>query len=1071
MSSVSAPIDQYSVWLRERLQQALGSHYALGGVIGRGGVATVYRATDMRHARSVAVKVLQPEFASSLAAERFLVEIGTVARLVHPHILGLIDSGEVDGLPYYIMPHVEGESLRERLQRERCLPVPEAARIGREVASALAYAHLHGVVHRDVKPENVLLVDCTHAVVTDFGLALAIIRSVDRRKTPSRHIVGTLAYMSPEQASSANVDGRADIYSLGCMLFELLSGRPPFEGDTMSVLAQHLAAQPPRLTSPHGAIPPPLEAAVRRALEKDPSRRFATADELARQLELPEPPHERGRLARGSPARRRAAGLVAAVLLTAAGSIAVEPGQWGDAFRTLADRLRAEAPDSMRIAIFPLRGGPGASFADDELRLHDALARWRGITVVDRFAVGEAATRAGMSRIAPGELDDFARRMGAGRYVQGSISVSDAGRRVQLTLHEAGSSRLIADTTIHIRDDSGATLAYRRAVDRLLFGNAPVPRPDGDAGTTSYAALQAYLRGHAAALEWNLSAADSAFSAAIAHDPGFPVANVWAAQVRNWAGYEPPLWSGPVESALAMADRLPFYERQLARALQHLAAREYPEACAAYRALHREAPQDFAAAYGLAECISADDVVVPDRRTPSRWRFRASRHEAMVAYRAAFRLRPSIHRAFRDDAFSRLRTILLTSSNSRLDGRPRPPDTTSFRAAPSWAGDSLVLIPYPVALAARSPEETVSPSSTEAVLRQQALFRDVVAGWRAAFPDDVAPMEAMAIALALGGESSALDTVRAARRLATDEEQRVRLAAREVWLRVSYSLPDDTAGLALARGLADSLLMARGGVPVSTFGILSGLAALTGRARQAATLAARVPAPPRRDSPLSRRTIATANALLAYAAVGGPVDSIHAFQGRLVRDVASMARPDRKIETLAELLAQSPALAFPVARWSLHEMLAGRGNAVLDAQWALASGDSAGARRTLARRTAMRRTRRGADLTLDMTYAGAWTLAAAGDRRTAIAWLDHVLNAATMYAPEAVERVANAGPLVRALVLRAELARAEGDTLTVHRWSRAAAILWQNADPEMRDVIRPGPLNQAQTVRSHRPVH
>src|SRR5690348_4836655 len=216
----------------ERLQTALGDRYALGRLAGGGGMALVYEATDLKHQRRVAVKVLRPELAAALGPERFLREIELAARLQHPHILPIYDSGGSGALLYYVMPFVEGETLRHRLERERRLPVPEALRIGREVAEALAYAHAQGVVHRDVKPANILLYG-GQAMVADFGVARALHSTADDQITQTGMSVGTPAYMSPEQAlGAAGVDGRSDQYSLGCMLYEMLTGALPFSAPT-----------------------------------------------------------------------------------------------------------------------------------------------------------------------------------------------------------------------------------------------------------------------------------------------------------------------------------------------------------------------------------------------------------------------------------------------------------------------------------------------------------------------------------------------------------------------------------------------------------------------------------------------------------------------------------------------------------------------------------------------------------------------------------------------------------------------------------------------------------------------
>src|SRR5512142_2472028 len=262
-----------------RLTAALSDRYRIGRELGAGGMATVYLAHDVRHDRPVALKVLRPELSAILGAERFLAEIKTTANLQHPHILSLFDSGEADGLVWYVMPYVEGESLRDRLAREHQLPVDEAVRIASEVADALAYAHGHGVIHRDIKPENILL-HGGHAMVADFGIALAVSRSDGgTRMTETGMSLGTPHYMSPEQAmGEREITPKADIFALGCVLYEMLSGEPPFTGPTaQAILARVMTEEPRSLTLQRRTIPPHVEAAVRTALEKLPSDRFATA--------------------------------------------------------------------------------------------------------------------------------------------------------------------------------------------------------------------------------------------------------------------------------------------------------------------------------------------------------------------------------------------------------------------------------------------------------------------------------------------------------------------------------------------------------------------------------------------------------------------------------------------------------------------------------------------------------------------------------------------------------------------------------------------------------------------------
>jgi Tol biopolymer transport system component len=270
--------------LPPRIVDALASSYRVTRELGRGAMATVYLAEDLKHRREVAVKVLLPEVASALGPDRFLREIEIAAGLSHPHILPLHDSGEVDGFLFYVMPYVEGESLRERLDREKQLPVDEAVRLGREVADALSYAHSRGVVHRDIKPENILM-QSGHAAVADFGIARAVTAAGGDRLTRTGVTVGTPTYMSPEQAAGEELDGRSDLYALGCVVYEMLAGTPPFTGASVQSLAsQHLTVEPRPVTSFRPAVPAGVAAALQRALAKSPADRFNPVGQFAEAL-------------------------------------------------------------------------------------------------------------------------------------------------------------------------------------------------------------------------------------------------------------------------------------------------------------------------------------------------------------------------------------------------------------------------------------------------------------------------------------------------------------------------------------------------------------------------------------------------------------------------------------------------------------------------------------------------------------------------------------------------------------------------------------------------------------------
>ena len=409
--------------------------------MGGGGMSRVFVATDTALARRVAIKVLPPELSLGLDVERFQREIRLAARLQHPHILTVHDSGEIPGPPgsppilWFTMPFVRGESLRNRLDREGQLPLQDAFRITREAAQALEYAHREGVVHRDVKPENILL-SGDHAVVADFGLALAITSAGGEKLSESGMSVGTPAYMSPEQAGAAHIDGRSDLYSLGCVLYEMLAGTPPFTGpSTQALLARHALDAVPPLKTVRKSVPEHVEQVVLRALEKVAADRFPSAAALATALEAPAPIP--GRSLRS----RRLAALVAGIGLLLGGG-------W------LATRARsADAPLRRRLAVLPLANLMGDStqnaFVDG---LHQGI-----IDELAKIAAVSAISRASVLRYRDSTrlpLREIARQLGVEAVVRASVSRSRDSMRVAVQLFDARSDRsLWTQTYVRERRD------------------------------------------------------------------------------------------------------------------------------------------------------------------------------------------------------------------------------------------------------------------------------------------------------------------------------------------------------------------------------------------------------------------------------------------------------------------------------------------------------------------------------------------------------------------------------------------------------------------------------------------
>ncbi|MEO5800443.1 MAG: protein kinase [Gemmatimonadales bacterium] len=377
----------------ERLTAALSDRYRIERELGAGGMATVYLAEDLKHERKVAIKVLRPELAAVIGAERFLREIKTIATLQHPHILGLIDSGEVNGTAYYVMPYVEGESLRDRLNREKQLPISDALRLATEVAGALDYAHRHGVIHRDIKPENILLHDGS-ALVADFGIALAVSSAGGgSRMTETGMSLGTPHYMSPEQAmGEREITARSDVYALGAMTYEMLIGDPPFTGSTaQAIVAKVMTSEPAPLIAQRKNIPPEVEDAVLTALEKLPADRFETAAEFAAALGGHQDPTRTTTRLRGAataPGASRTTRWVAAALL------AVAAGAAGYALR---GTNRAAGDDKQVEFAFRLGDGgqtrPFMALSYDGRRIAQAIDDSAGSTRVLVRDIGSTVVR------------------------------------------------------------------------------------------------------------------------------------------------------------------------------------------------------------------------------------------------------------------------------------------------------------------------------------------------------------------------------------------------------------------------------------------------------------------------------------------------------------------------------------------------------------------------------------------------------------------------------------------------------------------------------------------------------
>jgi len=509
----------------ERLSAALGDRYRIERELGQGGMATVYLAHDLKHDRDVALKVLKPELAVALGGERFLAEIRVMATLQHPNLLPLFDSGSADGLLFYVMPYLEGETLRTRLEAERQLPVDEAIRLVGLLAGALDFAHARGVIHRDLKPENILL-QAGQPVIADFGIALAVAQAGGDRITETGLSLGTPSYMSPEQASGTDVvDARSDQFALGAVTYEMLAGEPPHTGaNTQAIIARVMTEIPRSIRAVRPAVPSGVESAVQRALAKPPADRFASCGAFAAALSAGTQSGTAGR-----PGRRRLAAIGAVVAVRAAIGYAVRTrGAPGDVPSGNA------AERSLAVLPFTSVGGDtanayfAAGIADE---LSSALTRIPGLRLAGRASAarvkerGDGAGEIGAALSVGAVLDGSVRRAGNRIRVTAELTSTADGRVMWNDTYERGLEDVFA-----VQDEITRAIVEALQV-RLASGAAEPGKARG--GTADLAAYDLYLRGLQAYRGRNDGVLDAEryLREAIARDPEYAAAHALLASV------------------------------------------------------------------------------------------------------------------------------------------------------------------------------------------------------------------------------------------------------------------------------------------------------------------------------------------------------------------------------------------------------------------------------------------------------------------------------------------------------------------------------------------------------------
>jgi tRNA A-37 threonylcarbamoyl transferase component Bud32 len=1013
---------------------ALPEHYVVNAVIGHGGMGTVLKARDSKHGRTVAIKVLRPDVAQSYGKDRFLREISTVASLVHPHIVPVLDSGAASDTLYFVMPYIEGESLRERLDHQGRLELEEAVRITREVAGALRHAHAQGIVHRDIKPENILLSRDGHAWLVDFGVAR--VASADLRLTQSAHIVGSPLYASPEQTLNESIDGRSDIYSLGCVLFELLTGAPPYRGESMQeLLVRHHTEAPPRLSDRRADLPAAMEQVLLVSMAKRRADRYPTvaAFELALAAAV------RGEFVGKTPARSRrmpgrpvwwAMGAVATGIVVIGAPLGLfSPARWARV------GVPAQPVSETRYAILPFDIDSGVPALGAEDRLADALATWSGIDVVaappDRtqrpFDVRRGAERA--------------RLLNAGRFVFARITRKDDSLRVNVDVGDAQRSSV---TLQRIRvafpvEPAQLDRNFRDLADSLILRGLAPECVAGGPATRNLRAIRACDGAFSAHEDGELARADTLLQAALQADPQYARASLWLAEMRGWIVAAPPNTRPLLTHALANAAGLNDREQRLLRAQQHLQSAEYARACGVYRELVAADAQDYVGWLGLGECHRRDSVVVRDARSASGYSFRSSYQQAVQAYTRAFELRPSLLGGYRDRSFLAIRDLLITATTAFREGRMASSDTASFRAYPSLAGDSLQFTPLPIYEFSYGQGNSWPATLTQAVDRQRDLLRRLTTLWSRTYPASIGAVEGQAVALELAGNPEAVAVVKEGRRRATLAGDRLRLAAAEFWLSLKFGLPDDVTALTAARTLGDSLLQSAIPVDADQARQLAVIAVLLGRSGQAARLARMAAAPIASQLNLPTGLIEPARALLVFAALGTAPDSMTRLEQEFELAVEN-ATSSRRDAIRRQFLTQAAMVAFPVHRLSHLNRLQSM-SALIDAELALMRADTPTVRRIMDDWDATRSNARPIDVTIDALFVECWLNARVGSIPRAIAGLDRTLSAIRWFPPGRIDELVRAGTLMRAMELRAELATAGLDSVNARRWGNAVTVL------------------------------
>ena len=1018
--------------------------YTIERELGRGGAAIVYLAHDNRQDRQVAIKVLHRELGQAIGAQRFLREIKHSSALHHPHLLAIHESGEADGFLYYVMPYMRDGSLRARIAKEKQLPLDDALRIARQVGEALAYAHSRGIVHRDIKPDNVLF-SADHACLADFGIARAVDSVAADTLTSTGLVVGTPAYMSPEQASGEKeVDARSDQYSLACLLYEMVTGLPPFIGATQqAVISQRFTQPPPSMRAHRPSVPDHVERAVKRALAVVPADRFASVHDFISALHdssaVPEPVSVHAM-------RRRwfAVGAAAAVVTLAV--VAAKPGAewvrgaWGVQL------------DTAEFVVLPFLSEESTDQGDRVASgLYAALSSWEGLSLERDIRVRDAVAERGGRVTSLSEAIAIARELGAGRLVWGRVAADGDGSRIYADLYDVADRTALYEGTVRSDSARFSEATLRRLANSLLTrGAVPERVDDGHGGTRSFRAWQAYLRGLSAVGHSDFGRAIRELTAATAADPDFAIAQLRLAEVASWLDLEDErTWTANAARAVALRDELTPRDALRAEALLAFGRREYGVACERYDELVQADTLDARAWFGFAACLKTDNTVVRDGASPSGWSFRRSYQAAGNAFRRAFELEPRLLAVPRWDTW--IRSVFAADRNRIRIGDA---ESRKFGARPSLVADTISYVPYPMPNFERESGIEWQARRTSALSRNSDMLLTLARAWTAALPQSADAFRTLAMVQENRGQLSgspaspgAFESLLQAKRLAATAAERSSIAEAQVRLLLKLSRFSDAAEL------ADSVLRDLGTPTPANSGSVARLAGLIGRAALYEAALQHFWAEHADIEGLDQTVTKAGGELLGRATLAMCGPPVQAAELALVELIDSRVQPERRAEinrNMVEFALSYVALCTggrSMARASRDESLITR------AQVAFARGNNAALAATLDTLDRNRAAMRPGDISPNLTVRDAALRAHIGDTSSAVAMLDRMLKAMPTLAASIFEHPLEGAMLVRAMVMRADLAHAAGDAAASRRWSRAVLELWATADQVLRPTL------------------